>query len=410
MKKYLFFLGLFLALTQKANATFVQGGTSNFATAASTACATGTVTSGNVEIMAVQSNSTTRVTISSTRVTAWKQAQANVNASSIYLWYGAITSSGAETVTVSLTTGTAVIGSACLEYSGTINRDASTSIFGSALSLTTVAASTTVIEVGTGSPINATSPFTSRAQVTQAGTSFFTVGDVNESSQGTYSAAFTGGTPIGIQMLSISAAASPPTTFVQAGVGNGGNSASQTCVYPANVASGDLLVVGAKNNGGVSVSTIVDTLSTSWTTDINNASGAGSMFHGTAASSGAETVTITWGSPNIGAVVCSEYFAVVNLNVFNNTPTSSSVSVTTTKPVTTLVYVVGDGASFRMSDPFTPRVTVAQQSTPVGLLIIGDVNETSTGTYTASSTTGGSGTNALGAFYSSASTNVQRHR
>lgn len=410
MKKYLLFLGLFLALTQTAHATFVQRGVSNFATAASTACVTGTVTSGNVEVMAVDVVATTRMTISSTRVTTWKLAQAIVDASSIYIWYGVVTSSGAETVTASLTTGSAIIGSACLEYSGTVNLDATNGgAHATSLSLTTFNAATTVLEVGRSSSgsTDASSPFTSRAQITLTGTAFIAVGEVVESSQGTYSSAFTGGTIAGVEMISLSASASPPTKFVQVGAGDGGNSTTQTCVYPANVTSGDLLVVGMKANG-VGISTITDTRSTSWTIDQNSANN--SFVHGKATSSGADTVTITLAGLANAMVICSEYLGVVNLDVFNQNTSNASVAVTTTKPVTTLVYVVGDGTTFAMSSPFTPRMNGAMQSGPVGLVILGDVGETSTGTYTASSTAGGVGTNTLGAFYANAPANVPRHR
>ena len=415
MKRLLLLLALLLALALPARATFVQGNHLDFATAASTACATGTVTSGNVEIMAVQANTGTTVTISSTRVTTWVRDQAIVNGLSgvsTYLWHGAITSSGAETVTVSLTSGTATIGSACLEYSGTVNLDAATGGVNSTLSLTTVATTTTVIEAGTfsGGGTSASSPFTNRQQISLSGTQYFAVGDVNETSQGAYSAAFTGSGTAILMMESLTASAPVASTYVQSSAGNGGSGTSQTCTFPKNVASGDMLVVGTKNNGAASISSVADSLGTAWTTDASGAGGTNvGYYHGTATSSGADTITVTWSSAILGIVVCGEYTRP-NKDVFNTTSAASSVAVTTTHPITTLVYIVGDGQTLLISSPFNTRITGGMQTAPIGLLMLGDLAETSTGTYTASSNAGASGNNALGAFFPTAPPNVPRHR
>src|SRR5690349_1995936 len=119
MRRILLALFLFCAVPS-AHAAYVQSSKTNFATAASTACTTGSVTSGNVELMFVQANSNTSVTISSTQVTTWVQQEAFFTGSTnLYLWTGIVTSSGSDTVTVSYTSGTGVIGSTCLEYSST---------------------------------------------------------------------------------------------------------------------------------------------------------------------------------------------------------------------------------------------------------------------------------------------------
>jgi len=405
MKRPLLLLALCLA-PAVAHATFVQSSHTNYATAASTACATGTVTSGNVEVMAVQANSTTAVTISSTHVTTWIRDQATISGASVYIWHGAITSSGAETVTVSFTSGSATIGSACLEYSGTIYRDSTAVNASSSLSLTTVAAATTIIEVGiSGGSIDTAAPFTHREQVSLTGTPFLAAGDVNESSQGTYSAAFSA-SPTTIVMLALTASAPPASVYIQSGLGSGLSGTSQTCVYPANVASGDLLIVGTKTNSP-SVTSIADTLGTSWTTDSGGAGSQVGFYHGVAHSSGADTVTMTLGSSDFSIVICAEYATKTTLDVFvGPSGTSTSAPITTTKANTIVVLLSGAGPNLSLNG-VTTRAIGVMATAPNGDLVLGDVNEAVAGTYTPTTSTASS--NARASFYNSV-VSVPRHR
>lgn len=179
-----------------ARATYVNSGKSDFAGAANTQCVpnSGGVTSGNTIYVGVQANSATSVTISSARVPTWvldRHAGSTINQ---FLWHGVATSSGADTVTVAFSSGTALIGSACGEYTVAPNLS---SLNAPGSSFGTIPASTgsNVIAFGCSSfaltGLNA--PFTQRQVIQNTGVTFCAFGDQNAASTATYTATFTDG-------------------------------------------------------------------------------------------------------------------------------------------------------------------------------------------------------------------------
>jgi hypothetical protein len=186
---------LFLCLfaIAPARATYVNSGKSDFATAASTACGPNGsgATVGNMEVMAIQANSATSVTISSLKVTTWTldDSATSGGGGHIKIWHGAVTSSGVDTITVSFTSGTALIGSACAEYTSTaFDTHGSGSL---QVSVTTNFATEDVVGFATsGCGISTGSPWTQRQGVISGVTTFAALADVHETSTGTYSTNF----------------------------------------------------------------------------------------------------------------------------------------------------------------------------------------------------------------------------
>jgi len=176
---------------------------------------------------------------------------------------------------------------------------------------------------------------------------------------------------------------SAKAAFVQGIASAGTLGLTQTCTFSGSVTIGDLLIVVTKTNGP-NVNTVADTLSTSWTIDQAGNSATTGYYHGTALSSGSDTITITLASSQAAIADCLEYSGTATLDVFATSGTANvaSQNITTTQAVTTIVGAVGDGTPLTISAPFTTRVTGTMLTTPNGLLVVGDVNETSTGTYT----------------------------
>ena len=188
----------FLIFILPAQATYVSSGKQNFATAGSTSCVpnAGGVTAGNREVIFVQANTSTSVTIASTRVVTWTLDQSISNIGGtvlIYMWSGVPISNGAETITVSFTSGTALIGSACGEWtSNTV--DTGNSSLAATVAMTSGQAVEDIVAGGTsgvgGTTLSA--PFTQRQVINFSGTDYVAFGDLATSSTGTYTASFGG--------------------------------------------------------------------------------------------------------------------------------------------------------------------------------------------------------------------------
>jgi hypothetical protein len=186
--------------------------------------------------------------------------------------------------------------------------------------------------------------------------------------------------------------------YVNSAVGSTGTATSTTCSpNGGGVTAGDIEVMVAWQNVG-SWSGISSTRVTTWTQDYNNSNL--SYWHGVATSSGAETITVTLPSDSVGSV-CGEW-STTTLNVTNANATTV-VSVTTTKAVTDLVLgASSNGSTVTLSAPFTQR-----QNLTIGAsthLVLGDSQQTSTGTYT-STITATNPHQCLSAFYTPASAN-----
>jgi hypothetical protein len=187
---------LFLAPTV-ALAAFVQGNVNTTGSlVTSITCATGTVTLGNVEIVGAKSNSQAFTSISSARVTTWTNL---TNAPGLGYWYGIVTSSGAETVTVNLV-GSDLVGIGCTEYSTRTTKDASASSSSTgSLNITTTKANSTLICLvgdGTTTAFSGGAGFTLReTAILQTGPNGHLIfGDVDEAATGTYACASSSGT------------------------------------------------------------------------------------------------------------------------------------------------------------------------------------------------------------------------
>jgi hypothetical protein len=178
--------------------------------------------------------------------------------------------------------------------------------------------------------------------------------------------------------------------FVQGAVNNA-NATSVTCTEPGNVTLGNLEIVGVKENGGAFGGTpITSTRVTTWNTVTTNSAVA--YWYGKVTSTGAETVTVNLNLSNLVAILCAEY----SINTTNDTFTgvsASSQNITTTKTNSTLVCLAGGGATIAFSGGagFTLRETAILLTGPNGHLLLGDVDEASTGTYTCNTANGGSG-------------------
>lgn len=195
-------------------------------------------------------------------------------------------------------------------------------------------------------------------------------------------------------------------SYVQGGTTPGSTGTSIVCSPndgTGSVVSGHLIVMAIINNGGGSVS-ITSTRVPTWTN--YDPVGGTETWYGIATSSGVETITVTIGPSTQFAAVCGEYSLVNTLDVSNFSGLfTSTVSVTTTRAITTLIVTAGTdpGASFVN---FTLRKSATMFTAPNGLLLLGDLDETSVGTYT--STTSANAHQSLFAFYTP--TLIGRHR
>jgi hypothetical protein len=117
--------------------------------ACSPSSGSGSVTAGDVEVMAAENNSGGWTGISSTRVTTWNVVQ---DAVGVAMWYGVATSSGAETITVTFPFNDAI--AACVELNANTFNAGSSSVpptyTPATLSLTTTVPVTSIIAVSFG--------------------------------------------------------------------------------------------------------------------------------------------------------------------------------------------------------------------------------------------------------------------
>jgi hypothetical protein len=209
MKKYILFLGLFLALTQSAHASYVQGGFDPNAIQISTTCnissGSGSVTAGHMEIFSPLANGNAFASITSTRVPTWTKVGGGGSQNGI--WWGIATSSGAESIVFTLM-GSTSLASVCAEYTeNTINVSA---YFGSttSLSVTTTKPNVTLVCVPYDSHSTAFSAFTQRQT---SNSNLILIGDQGQTATGTYPCAVT--TSMSIVLLSIYSGA--PAATVQ---------------------------------------------------------------------------------------------------------------------------------------------------------------------------------------------------
>ena len=189
-------ISLLLLLTAPATwATTVSTGKSDYATTTHTSCVpnVGGVTIGNYEVMGVQAASTHTASIASTRVPVWTLAQLADPGGAIqyYYWYGPATSSGAETITVTLADGaTGNIGSACGEYTTHFNVTAAGAYFDQY-------PLTAIIAVGAGSDLVAwttsntggptiSAPYITEQSIKDGGTTYTILADYVAPSAGSY--------------------------------------------------------------------------------------------------------------------------------------------------------------------------------------------------------------------------------
>lgn len=174
-----------LAVVCPARATYVQSGKSDFATAADSVCSpndgSGSVTAGHAIIMGVQANSVTAVSISSTRVSSWTligpQSQA-AGTVLTYYWWGFADTSGVETITAHFSSGTALIGSACVELTSTVfdNGNSINGTGGLGLTITTAHGPDDVVVFATSGAGGAGSGLTDRQFVVFTATNFAAMG------------------------------------------------------------------------------------------------------------------------------------------------------------------------------------------------------------------------------------------
>jgi hypothetical protein len=170
--------------------SYVQGGNNgpagNVTTITCQPNSVGSVTAGNIEVAAGKANGGVFTGISSTRVTTWHQV--SLNASAAY-WWGIVASSGAETISETLSP-TNLATAVCGEYS-TNTADATPTLCFSCGSLnitTTKTNADLVCAAGDGTGLAFTGTFTLR----QTGTLLtgpngkLLLGDVNEAVAGTY--------------------------------------------------------------------------------------------------------------------------------------------------------------------------------------------------------------------------------
>jgi hypothetical protein len=181
MKKLFLFLVFCMVLVPSARASFMQAvagtGTGN----PGTCTFSGSVTSGDIEVAGM--SAVTVSSIASTRVSSWILG-ASTNHSLFY--YGVATSSGAETVTITMP-GSAGINLVCGEWNTSILDQLNLQNPGNTAVITTTHAISDLVCLGAGGAgggVSMNSPFTTR--VTNGGTNIV-LGDQQVTSTGTYS-------------------------------------------------------------------------------------------------------------------------------------------------------------------------------------------------------------------------------
>lgn len=198
MKKYFSILFLLLfAIPAKGN--YVNSGHQDYVNAAGISCnptltGGGTVVAGQHLVMAVQANTATAVNTPTSLQATWSTpSQSQVGGTSTYIWETTATGSGAESITVNLSSGTATIGSACGVWNST-TLDTGNSAAATSVSMTTTHAVEDVIAFGQSGvgPTGISSPFTGRENISFGGTVFAVLGDLQTSSTGLQTATFTG--------------------------------------------------------------------------------------------------------------------------------------------------------------------------------------------------------------------------
>lgn len=172
-----------------AGATYVSSGHQDFVGGTSTTTCNpnaGGVTAGNYEVMFVQANGSTSGTVSSTRVPSWTLKESAP--STIYIFIGIATSSGAESITFTWSSSSGLTGSACGEYTTQFNA----SHQGGA-SDTIAASSGDVVAVSTsgGGGIAAVSPLVHREYISIGATHYAELADQPVGSPGNYTSTFT---------------------------------------------------------------------------------------------------------------------------------------------------------------------------------------------------------------------------
>lgn len=174
-------LFLFFFLASVANASYLQSGKADFATASSTVCSPGTVTAGHAIIMGVQANSVTGVGIVSTNVLTWHALPTESQAGGtvlVYYFWGFANTSGVENITVSFSSGSALIGSGCVELTDNSKDDEqhNSGTGGLPLNFTTTHNTETVVVFATSGAGSASSGVTDRQSVIFSGTTFAAIG------------------------------------------------------------------------------------------------------------------------------------------------------------------------------------------------------------------------------------------
>lgn len=146
-----------------------------------------------------------------------------------------------------------------------------------------------------------------------------------------------------------------------------GATGASTCVYPANVTSGDTLIIGA-GSFSANLTTPTDTRTTTWTlVDSNVATNAHTyVWIGVVGSSGAETITLT-GSVSFPKSVCLELPPSLgtldvhaNGSVPNVTTSFSTPSITTTIDGDFLFFYVYSDSSNSRTIPQIPLIPIEQ--------------------------------------------------
>jgi hypothetical protein len=151
----------------------------------------GSVTSGHIEVVALASNGSGPFGISSTRVTTWNSIFTSSGAVGAQMWWGTITSSGVETITI--TGSSQKMGTACGEYTET-NIDTSNTASNNNVSVTTTKPNVTLVAISQASNGAVTlTNFTTR--VTEGGGGMV-LGDQAQAATGTYTSNSSGGTGI----------------------------------------------------------------------------------------------------------------------------------------------------------------------------------------------------------------------
>jgi predicted GH43/DUF377 family glycosyl hydrolase len=188
----------------------------------------------------------------------------------------------------------------------------------------------------------------------------------------------------------------PPTPiYVQSSSANYAVSATSACVYGANVAAGDLLVVAANSNLATETLSISsDTQNLTWTRQLIEVSDSESaLWTAIAKISGAETVTVGSSlATNLFGSICVEYSLVNTLDqaAIGNGSIMTTPTITTTQPTELLVDIFrNNGGTGAISAPFTQRQALTVTGNPY--FVLGDNMVTSIGSYSGSSTGSGCG-------------------